>query len=75
MDKDTASYLKKTARNAELKMTESILKWRYRRERKETPSAETMQEQSQIVTDQVHEILLRRGGNLWNEMKSLVKKE
>ena len=75
MDKDTVSYLKKTARNAELKVTESILKWAYRREGKDTPSPETFQEQSQMVTDQVHEILVRRGGNLWNELKSLVKKE
>ena len=75
MDKDTVSTLKNTARNAELKMTESLLKWRYRRARKETPSPETIQEQSQTVTDQVHEILVRRGGNLWNELKSLVKKE
>jgi hypothetical protein len=63
------------AQNAEAKLTESLLRWRYKKQGKTLPSDEQLKSRSQTVTGQVNEILLRRGKNLWKEIKSKTEKE
>jgi hypothetical protein len=63
------------ARSAEARLTESLLRWKYKKEGKTPPSDEQLKSQSKTVTGQVNEILLRRGKSLWKELKSRTEKE
>jgi hypothetical protein len=63
------------AQNVEARVTESLLRWKYRRQGKTPPADDQLRDQSREITNQVHEILLRRGKNLWKELKSKPEKE
>lgn len=63
------------AQNAETRITESLLRWRYRKGGKTPPPDEQLKTESRAVTDQVNEILVRRGKSLWKELKSKTGKE
>jgi len=67
--------IKQAALDAEIRVAESILRWRYRKLGKALPHEHALEAQSKQVTDQVHEILARRGKNIWKEIKSLVDKK
>ena len=63
------------AQNAEARLTESLLRWRYKKQGKTLPDDEQLKSQSKTVTGQVNEILLRRGKSLWKELRSKNDKE
>lgn len=73
-DKGTES-LSEIAQNVEVRLTETLLRWRYKRQGKTPPADDQLKDQSRAITDQVHEILLRRGKNIWKEFKSKPEKE
>jgi hypothetical protein len=73
-EKGTES-LAEMAQNVEVSLTESLLRWKYRRQGKTPPADNQLKDQSKAITDQVHEILLRRGKNIWKELKSRTDKE
>jgi len=74
MDEDLKKGLKKIARNTELKATETLLRWRYKKEGKEIMDHHNLELQSQLITDQAHQIITRRGKNIWNELKKVYRK-
>lgn len=69
MDEDIKKGLKKIARNTELKAAETLLRWRYKKEGKKVLDNQDFELQSQVITDQAHEIISRRGKNIWHELK------
>jgi len=74
MDEEIKRGLKKIGRNAEIRVTESILRWKYRKEGKEIPDDQNLEQQSRLIADQTHQTLSRRGKNIWNELKNAYRK-
>ena len=65
---------KEMARHAEKKLTESILRWKYRKEGKSIPEDDVLERQSGQVRDQAHRILHERGKKVWEEMKKAYRR-
>jgi len=72
---DGTESLAEMAQNVEVRLAESLLRWKYKREGKALPAEQRLKDQSRSVTNQVHEILLRRGKSLWKELKSRTEKD
>ncbi len=73
MDEDIKRGLKKIARNTETMLTGSLLRWKYKKEGKKIPNNQELEQQSQLITDQAHKIISKRGKNVWNELKKAYK--
>ena len=71
MDRDKKASLKRTARETEMHLTQSLLRWRHKKMRKELPEEQILQKQSEEVVDQTHRIIAKRGKNILKEFKSL----
>jgi len=74
MDEDLKEGLKKIIIDTELKATETLLRWRYKKEGKKIFDNQNIVQQSRIITDQAHQIIARRGKNVWNEVKKVYEK-
>lgn len=74
MDDDTKREIKKIARNTEVKITESILRWKYKKEGKGIPEDRNLHTQSRVVTEKAHRIITQRGKNIWKELKKTYHK-
>ena len=74
MDRHLKDNIKKIARNTELKATETLLRWRYKKGGKKVLGNKNLELRSQIITDQAHEIITRRGKNIWKELKKVYEK-
>lgn len=74
MDEDLKKGLKKMGKNAELKLTESLLRWKYRKEGKTIPDDENLGEQSKVITEQAHKIIAKRGKSIWSEFTKAYRK-
>ena len=71
MDND----FKGMARNAEKKLTASILRWKYRKEGKSVPEDEVLERQSEQVRDEAHRILQHRTKKVWEEIKKAYRRK
>jgi hypothetical protein len=69
MDKQTKENLKKIAQNTESKVTESILRWKYKKQGKPVPQNPELQRRSRVIADEAHQIISRRGKTVWKELK------
>ena len=74
MDEDLKKGLKKMGKNAELKLTESLLRWKYRKEGKVIPDDENLGEQSKVIAEQAHQIITKRGKTIWGELTQAYRK-
>ena len=74
MDEDLKKGLKKMGKNAELKLTESLLRWKYRKEGKVIPDDENLGEQSKVIAEQAHKIITKRGKSIWGELTQAYRK-
>ena len=74
MDNDIKSDLKRIVRDTEIKVAESILRWKHKREGKKIPDKQGLKQRSQLITDQAHETLSRRGRTVWKEFKKAYQK-
>jgi hypothetical protein len=75
MDKQTKEELKKIARNTETRVTESILRWKYKKQGKPVPQNPELQRQSRVIADQANQIISRRGKSVWKEIKKAILKK
>ena len=75
MAKDIKKDIKKVAKEAETKVTEAILKWKYNSEGQKIPDRKSLEHQSRVITDQANKILSRSGKNLWKEIKGIYFKK
>ena len=74
MDEELKKGLKKFAKNAELKMAESLLRWKYKKEGKRVPDDESIGQQTRDITDQAHKIIAKRGKSIWEGFKEAYEK-
>ena len=74
MDEELKKGLKKMAKNAELKVAESLLRWKYKKEGKSTPDDESIGQQTRTITDQAHQIIAKRGKRIWAGFKEAYQK-
>ena len=74
MDEDIKRGLRKIARNTEIKVAESLLRWKYKKEKAKIPDDEEIVQKSKVIADQAHEIITKRGKNIWKEFKKAYHK-
>jgi hypothetical protein len=74
MDEALKKGLKKMAKNAELKMAESLLRWKYKKGGKPAPDDESIDQQTRTITDQAHQIIAKRGKRIWVGFKEAYQK-
>jgi hypothetical protein len=74
MDEELKKGLKKMAKNAELKVAESLLRWKYKKEGKRVPDDESIGQQTRTITDQAHQIIAKRGKRFWEGFKEAYEK-
>ncbi|MGD9031031.1 MAG: hypothetical protein PVJ69_17885 [Desulfobacteraceae bacterium] len=74
MDDELKKGLKKMAKNAELKVAESLLRWKYKKEGKSAPDDESIGQQTRTITDQAHQIIAKRGKRIWAGFKEAYQK-
>ena len=75
MDEDVKKGLKRMMRDTEMKVTESFLKWVYKKEGKALPEDIDLQKKSRFIVEKTNRILSNRGKNIWNEFKSACQKK
>ncbi len=75
MDKETREELKRLARNTEIRVAETLLRWKYKKEGKDIPEPPEIKRQSEGVAEQAHRIIRRRGKNILRELKRAYVKE
>ena len=63
----------KLAREAEISLTKSILKWRFEKEGKQPPEEQDLDKKSREVSDQVNRIISDGARSLWDEIKKAYK--
>ena len=74
MDDETKKEIKKMARNTEIKLAESLLRWKYKKEGKEVPAEGELHSQSRVVAEKAHKIITQRSKNIWSELKKTYQK-
>jgi hypothetical protein len=74
MDEAFKKGLKKMAKDAEIKVAGSLLRWKYKKEGKSLPNDESIGQQSKTFTDQAHEIIAKRGKGIWEGFKEAYEK-
>jgi DNA topoisomerase VI subunit B len=67
--------IKKAVKEAETKLTEAILRWKYNAEGAKVPDKKILQQQSRVITDQANKILSRSGKTFWNDIKGIYSKK
>jgi hypothetical protein len=75
MDNDIKGDIKKIAKEAEVKLTGFLLKWKDKSDGKEIPDQDMIDRKSRVITDKANEILKRRGKTIFNEIKNVYIKK
>lgn len=75
MDEQKKKNLKKFVQDSEQKVARSILVWKYKKDGKPVPLENQLENESQQVAGRAHEVIVRRGKNVWNELKKAYIKE
>jgi hypothetical protein len=75
MDKDLKEGMKNILKAAEVKITESLLRWKYKKEGKGMPVEPELQHRSHVISQNANEILTRTGKNIMKEFKEVYRKE
>ena len=69
MDEEIKKNLGRFARNTESMVARSILRWKYKKEGKPIPLDHQLEHESRQVASRAHEVIAKRGKNVWNELK------
>ena len=75
MSNDIKKDLLKLAKDAEIKITRSILKWKFEKEGKNPPEDEDLEEKSRAVSNQVNRIISQGAKALRDEIGKAFKNE
>ncbi len=75
MDDDLKKNIKKMTEKTEIRLTESLLRWKYKKEGKEIPADQNLESQSRQIMEQAHKTLSKRGKSIWNEFKKAYRKK
>ena len=74
MEEKTKNNLKKIAEEAEVKIARSLLRWKYKKEGRPAPLDCQIESESRSVAGRAHQVISRRGKNIFNELKKVYKK-
>lgn len=74
MDEEIKSGLRKAVEYAEMSVTKSLLRWKYKKEGQHIPREDQLEKQSRHVAERAHEVITRRGKNVWKELKKAYAK-
>jgi len=69
MSKGIKGDLKRFAKETEVKLAESILRWKYKKKGKKLPDKDYLEHKSRIITDKANMIIAQRGKNIFDEFK------
>ena len=69
MDEDIKKDIKRLAKNTELMIARSLLRWKYKKEDKPLPGDRQLDQNTRNLVDKAHEILARRGNRVLSELK------
>lgn len=75
MAEDAKNNLKKIAKEAEIKVARSVLRWKYKKEGRDVPPEYRLENESRQIAGRAHEVLAKRGRNVFNELKKVYKKK
>ena len=67
MDDEKKKNIKNLAQETEVKITQSLLRWKYKREGRPVPQDKQLEKDSRLITKQANKVITRRGKNIWNE--------
>ncbi len=73
MEKDLKDSLKKMAKDGELWMARSILKWKYKKEGKPVPEQKILEEKSSKIAKEARDVITKRGKNILHELKQVYR--
>jgi hypothetical protein len=75
MDHEIKDNFKKFAEATEVKLARSLLRWKYRREGRQLPEEYQLENRSRELATRAHNVISKRGKNVWDEFKRLYKKD
>jgi hypothetical protein len=75
VDKELKAGMRDILKATEMKITESILRRKYKKEGKKIPEKSDLQHQSRVITQKANEILSRRGKSILRELKGVYRGE
>jgi len=73
--KDVKDGIINMAKEAEVKLTGALLKWKDKAEGREAPDPETIDRKSRIIADRANDIFKRRGKTILKEFKDVYFKK
>ena len=71
MDEEIKKNVKKLARETEMKVARSILRWKYKKEGKPSPVEHQLENESRFVAEKAHQVIAKRGRNVLSELKKV----
>lgn len=74
MDEETKKALKDIAQKTEIKVAESLLKWKIKKTGEEPLDDDALKDRSKRVAEQARQTLAKRGMNIWKEFKGAYSK-
>jgi hypothetical protein len=73
MDDDLKSNLKSLARETEVKLARSILKWKLKREGRPIPVQEQLDRHSQDIVEKANDVLAQGGKRVWDDLRQVYR--
>jgi rubrerythrin len=73
MDDDLKKNLKSLARESEVKLARSILKWKLKREGRPVPVDEQLDQHSQDIVAKANDVLSKGGKRVWGELRNVYR--
>ena len=74
MENDIKNDLKRLAKEAEVRLTESVLRWKHNKEGKKMPDKKGLEHRSRQIADQANRVIADRGKSIWNEFRKAYRK-
>ena len=74
VENDIKDSLKKLAKEAEVKLTESVLRWKHNKEGKKMPDKKSLEHRSRLIADQANKVIAGRGKSILDEIRKAYRK-
>jgi hypothetical protein len=75
MDDEFKRNIKKVIQQAEMRVSRSILRWKYKKEGRTVPGDHQLENESRNVASRAHEVVVKRGKNVWDELRKVYFKD
>jgi hypothetical protein len=71
MDDEVKKNISKVIQLAEMGVSKSILRWKYKKEGRPVPLDHQLENESRKVAARAHEVLSERGKKVWKELRKV----